>query len=62
MSDKYDDTVMDEYWRIYAKPVKSDFEIQMRKEVELWIRKQPGHKSWASPDRAYAEFWAEKLG
>jgi hypothetical protein len=52
---------MDELFKVYAMPVKSDFEIGMRKEVEAWIRKQPAHKTWATPGRAYEEYWAEKL-
>ena len=61
MNTKVDTTVMDELFKVYAMPVKSDFEIDMRKEVEAWIRKQPPQKSWATPGRAYEEYWAEKL-
>ena len=61
MINKYDDTVMDEYWKIYAKPVQSDFELAMKQELNAWIKKQPAHKTWATPASAAREYWAEKL-
>jgi hypothetical protein len=61
MMNKYDDTVMDEYWKIYAKPVQSDFELAMKVEINAWIKKQPPHKSWATPAKAAQEFWNERL-
>lgn len=56
-----DKTVMDELFRVYAQPVKSDFELQIQKEKDAWIRKQPAEKSWATPADSAKEFWAERL-
>jgi hypothetical protein len=53
--------VMDELFNVHAQPVKSDFELQIQKEINTWIKKQPAHKSWATPADSAAEFWAEKL-
>ena len=61
MTNKYDDTVMDEYWKIYAKPVQSDFELAMKQELNAWIKKQPPQKSWSTPAESAKEFWAERL-
>lgn len=56
-----DKTLTDELFRVYAQPVKSDFELQIRKEMDGWIRKQPAEKSWATPADSAKEFWAERL-
>jgi len=53
--------VIDELFKVYAMPVQSDFELEMKQEINAWIKKQPAHKTWATPDKAYAEYWAEKL-
>jgi hypothetical protein len=51
----------DEWMRILAKPVRSEFEMTVRKEIEEWMKKQPPEKCWATPAQAYDEFWKEKL-
>ena len=61
MNTKVDTTVMGELFKVYAMPVQSDFELAMKQEINAWIKKQPAHKTWATPDKAYAEYWAEKL-
>ena len=61
MNTKIDTTAMDELFKVYAMPVQSDFELAMKQEINAWIRKQPAHKTWVTPGRAYEEYWAEKL-
>ena len=56
-----DSTVMDELFRVYAQPVKSDLELQVKKEIDAWIKKQPSEKIWPTPDHAADEYWAERL-
>jgi hypothetical protein len=52
---------VDELRRIYPQPVKSDFELEIRKEVEDWMKKQPADKFWVTPGQAYEQFWNERL-
>jgi hypothetical protein len=61
MNTKIDTTVINELFKVYAMPVQSDFELAMKQEIQAWIKKQPPHKSWATPAESAAEFWAEKL-
>jgi hypothetical protein len=61
MNTKIDTTVMDELFKVYAMPVQSDFELEMKQELNAWIKKQPAHKTWATPASAAREYWAEKL-
>ena len=61
MNIKIDTNVIDELFKVYAMPVQSDFELAMKQEINAWIKKQPPQKSWATPDKAYAEYWAEQL-
>lgn len=52
-------TVMDELFKVWAAPVESDFELQIKKEIDAWIKKQPvAYKSYAG---AATVFWSEKL-
>jgi hypothetical protein len=51
---------VDELRRIYPQSVKSDFELEIRKEVEDWMKKQPAD-IWATPGQAYEQFWNERL-
>jgi hypothetical protein len=52
---------VDELRRIYPQSVKSDFELEIRKEVEDWMKKQPADKFWVTPGQAYEQFWNERL-
>lgn len=56
-----DSTVIDELFRVYAQPVKSDLELQVKKEIDAWIKKQPAQKTWATPADSAREFWNERL-
>jgi hypothetical protein len=57
----WDNVMRDENARIYPDSVTTDFELQVRKEVDAWIKKQPADKSWATPVKAYQQFWNERL-
>jgi hypothetical protein len=61
MNTKVDTTVMDEWFKVYAMPVQSDFELAMKQEIQAWIKKQPPQKSWSTPAESAKEYWAEKL-
>ena len=58
---EWDDEMRDERRRIYPEPVKSDFELQVKQEIQAWIKKQPPEKSWANPLLSAQEFWKERL-
>ena len=54
-------TVMDEFFKVWAEPVMSEFELQIKKEIDAWIKKQPAEKSWATPQDAVKDYWSERL-
>ena len=58
---KWDGEMITENHRIYPEPVRSDFELQVKQEIQAWIKKQPPEKSWANPLLAAQEFWNERL-
>jgi hypothetical protein len=58
---KWDDELRDENCRIYPEEVRSDFEIQIKKEIDAWIRKQPAEMSWTTPAESAKQYWAERL-
>ena len=61
LSIEWDDATLQECARVRARGVQSDFEAQVKQEINSWIKKQPAHRSWATPASAAAEFWNERL-
>jgi hypothetical protein len=61
MDIEWDDTTLQECARVRARDVRSDFEIQVKQEIDAWIKKQPAHRSWATPAKSAQEFWKERL-
>ena len=57
----WDDVMLEETRRVHPQDVQSDFETQVKQEIDAWIKKQPPHKSWATPARSAQEFWNERL-
>jgi anti-sigma factor RsiW len=58
---EWDNEMRDENARIYPEPVQSDFEQQIKREIQAWIKKQPPEKSWANPLSSAQDFWKERL-
>lgn len=58
---EWDDATLQECARVRARPVQSDFETEIKQEITAWIKKQPAHKSWATPADSAREFWKERL-
>jgi len=58
---EWDDATLQECARVRARDVQSDFETQVKQEINAWIKKQPAHKSWVTPAHSAQEFWKEKL-
>jgi Na+/H+ antiporter NhaA len=54
-------TVMDEFLKVWAKPVLSEFELQINKEIDDWINEQLTEKFWTTPEEAAEGYWAERL-
>ena len=61
MDIEWDDATLQECARVRARGVQSDFEAQVKQEINAWIKKQPPHKSWSSPAESAKEFWKERL-
>jgi hypothetical protein len=57
----WDGEMITENRRIYPKNVQSDFEHQIKQEIQAWIRRQPPEKFWTSPMQSAQEFWNERL-
>lgn len=52
-------TVTDELFKVWAQPVTSEFELQIKKEIDAWIKTQPmKHETYTAATKA---FWSEKL-
>jgi hypothetical protein len=58
---EWDDATLQECARVRARDVQSDFEIQVKQEINAWVKKQPPHKSWSTPAHSAQEFWNERL-
>lgn len=61
LSIEWDGNMVTESYRVYPDNVQSDFETQVKQEIDAWIKKQPPHKSWATPVDSAREFWNERL-
>lgn len=57
----WDDMMLEETRRIYPQDARSDFETEIKQEIDDWIKKQPAHKSWATSAKSAEEFWKERL-
>ena len=57
----WDSEMITENRRIYPYNVPSDFETQIKQEIQAWIKKHPPHKCWATPAHSAQEFWNERL-
>ncbi len=58
---EWDDATLQECARVRARDVQSDFEAQVKQEINAWVKKQPPHKFWATPAHSAQEFWNERL-
>lgn len=58
---EWDGEMRNENARIYPEPVQSDFEHQVKREIQAWIKRQPPEKTWANPLVAAQQFWNERL-
>lgn len=58
---EWDGNMVTECYRVYPDNVPSDFETQIKQEIQAWIKKQPAHKCWATPADSAREFWKERL-
>ena len=52
-------TVMDEFFKVWAEPMMSEFELQIKKELDAWIKTQP--MKYKTAAEATNAFWSEKL-
>ena len=58
---EWDATTLQECARVRARDVQSDFETQVKQDIQAWIKKQPPEKFWSTPADSAKQFWNERL-